>query len=755
MPDLTAFGKATKQPARLNLQALADACLTGGRKGPRLSAALLSCLFLLTLTVNGCAQKAKPLTPYCADSALPASSPQAEDLLSRLETMSPQQKKSELLAALNATSEPSLKAKLAYVLGRVLFGSGSTTDLAEAIASFRQATVLEPLWERSQWHIAECAAAGGDEKTARTALATITNGSSDPESKLAAHYALAQSYVRASETSNARQEFVTVQDLAPQSQFALGSSYYLAEMDLTDGKQSEAIRVLRAYLESSPDGRFAPAIVSRLSRLQDFAASSFDHDLFARVYFAGGQWAKALSEWTKAGHGPGEGNKGGKTCDWIFEQQATCLLNLGKRTQAKQFLADGIKKHPDDPSVPPAATALCRLLNRDGAICIWKNILQKSQNHADIALYNLAIRSPAATALAYYRQLATRYPDSAYAPEARWWLIWDEIQNGKLSAALSHCQQALTRYPATRASVRYSYWCGKILEKLKQKEQAKAAYKKTVASWGWHYYGHRAASRLAALTGKSDQSWTCRKFQLPSAGAPRQTEDWSWPLPPRQLTERAGPTVALLAELRQWDECLDLLKSKDVPELKAFFLSRLDLPLQAINDAGSKLKGAPAKTIFWQMAFPLLYSKQICAESSARGIDPLLVQALIREESRYDPKALSSSKAIGLMQLLPGTALGVAKRLGVPINSAADIHKPENNLKLGIDYLAYVLTRFKGNALLAVASYNGGPNAVKRWAANMPSDVDVFVENIPFGETRDYVRKVFGSYWNYTAIYKQ
>ena len=73
---------------------------------------------------------------------------------------------------------------------------------------------------------------------------------------------------------------------------------------------------------------------------------------------------------------------------------------------------------------------------------------------------------------------------------------------------------------------------------------------------------------------------------------------------------------------------------------------------------------------------------------------------------------------------------------------------------MGIDYLSYVLSRHNGNALYAVASYNGGPNAVAHWASKWGAgDTDVFVENIPFTETRDYVKKVFGSYWNYEAIY--
>jgi soluble lytic murein transglycosylase len=109
------------------------------------------------------------------------------------------------------------------------------------------------------------------------------------------------------------------------------------------------------------------------------------------------------------------------------------------------------------------------------------------------------------------------------------------------------------------------------------------------------------------------------------------------------------------------------------------------------------------------------------------------------------------------MQLLPGTAFGVAKRIGLPLTNKEEIFIPDNNIKMGTAYLNSTLSRFNGNAMLAVASYNGGPNAVKRWldafTAAGGNDLDVFVENIPYRETRDYVRKVFGSYWTYHIMY--
>ncbi|MBZ0186286.1 MAG: lytic transglycosylase domain-containing protein, partial [Candidatus Obscuribacterales bacterium] len=180
-------------------------------------------------------------------------------------------------------------------------------------------------------------------------------------------------------------------------------------------------------------------------------------------------------------------------------------------------------------------------------------------------------------------------------------------------------------------------------------------------------------------------------------------------------------------------------------------------PMRALGTVSYKLTGYPAKDLRWQFAYPLAYAQEIGQEASKRGLDPLLVHGLIRQESRYDPQALSRSKAMGLMQLLVGTAYGTAKHNGIALANKEQIFQPATNIQLGCSYLAYVLKRNNLNAMLAVASYNGGPNAVKKWVARHRkegfNDMDIYVENIPYKETRGYVRKVFANYWNYESLY--
>ena len=127
--------------------------------------------------------------------------------------------------------------------------------------------------------------------------------------------------------------------------------------------------------------------------------------------------------------------------------------------------------------------------------------------------------------------------------------------------------------------------------------------------------------------------------------------------------------------------------------------------------------------------------------------------AVIREESSYDPRARSWVGAVGLMQLMPDTARLVAAAAGIPLVESAGLWEPPVNIALGTQYLAELRARFH-EPLLVVASYNAGPHRVQRWlAARSPADLEEFVDQIPFDETRAFVKRVYTSWHHYRRLY--
>ncbi len=156
----------------------------------------------------------------------------------------------------------------------------------------------------------------------------------------------------------------------------------------------------------------------------------------------------------------------------------------------------------------------------------------------------------------------------------------------------------------------------------------------------------------------------------------------------------------------------------------------------------------------WKAAYPTGLLPTIKGQG-ASGVDPYLVAAIIREESQYDWQAVSRVGAIGLMQVMPGTANNVAQRLGLPAVGRDDLFDQETNIRIGVHYVGQLLEQFSGNVALTIASYNAGPLVVTSWMAQHPGrSQDEFVELIPYQETRQYVKRVLRSYREYIRLDK-
>ena len=159
--------------------------------------------------------------------------------------------------------------------------------------------------------------------------------------------------------------------------------------------------------------------------------------------------------------------------------------------------------------------------------------------------------------------------------------------------------------------------------------------------------------------------------------------------------------------------------------------------------------------VLQKLIYPLGFIGLVEPESRQRALDPLLLTALIRQESTFNPGATSFADARGLTQFIPGTARDVAAALGLTTFQLDDLYHPDVAVKFGAHYLAGLLARFDNNAYLSLAGYNGGPGNVARWArGGAADDVDRFVDQIDFSETSDFVKSVITNYTLYRAIYQ-
>ncbi len=148
--------------------------------------------------------------------------------------------------------------------------------------------------------------------------------------------------------------------------------------------------------------------------------------------------------------------------------------------------------------------------------------------------------------------------------------------------------------------------------------------------------------------------------------------------------------------------------------------------------------------------FPMPFRKELLAKTREVGVDPAYVYGLIRQESRFVLNARSQVGASGLMQVMPATAKWTAKKAGIPF-APEQMQDRDFNIKIGASYLKLVLDDFSGSMTLAAAAYNAGPGRPRRWRDGPLLDAAIWTENIPFNETRDYVKNVLVN----TTIYAQ
>lgn len=275
-----------------------------------------------------------------------------------------------------------------------------------------------------------------------------------------------------------------------------------------------------------------------------------------------------------------------------------------------------------------------------------------------------------------------------------------------------------------QADSRWRYWRGRALAELGRPE-AMLAY--TSLSGEAHYYGFLAAGRLGQPLSLCEDTLAAdaatqqrllrdaefeRVLELFHVGLPWHARSTWRHISPR-LIDRELEQAALIAAGQGWHH----------------------LAISALNQAGRR------RAYPWR--FPMAAKGNVLAEAKRYGVDPALAWGLMRAESAMQADARSPAGALGLLQLMPGTARAVARRNGLSYGGSQSLKEPAVNVALGIAHLAELYADFDGNWVRVAAAYNAGARAVERWLDQRPdSDPDVWIETMPYHETRDYVPRV-------------
>jgi soluble lytic murein transglycosylase len=445
---------------------------------------------------------------------------------------------------------------------------------------------------------------------------------------------------------------------------------------------------------------------------------------------------------------------------------AECDYFLKRHRQAR----DGVKPYIDQASRQGEALFFYAVATRQlGDIPEYYRVVRRladeftAQTWAEEALNNLAthyvVQNEDEQADQVFREMLEKFPLGRYTERAAWKVGWRAYKSGNYADAVRVFETASMRFARSDYRPSWLYWAARAHEALKEPELAAARYTLVATDYLNTYYGRLAVTRLG---GTSPQ----RRLVV-DAPAGNTHDDAAEPAPVVQLPPNE-PTIRALLAADLYDQAFDELRYAqktwgDSPAIQAtigwIHNRRGDLRagINAIKRAYPHYMAAGGEKLpseILKVLFPVDYWPLIRRYSAERELDPYLIAALIAQESTFIADVKSSANAYGLMQLLPSTGRQYARslRLGRRF-SIGMLTTAETNVRMGTAYFADMLRQF-GGAHYALATYNAGPNRVARWISERPGiDRDEFIDDIPFPETQNYVKKILGTAEDYRRLY--
>ena len=324
---------------------------------------------------------------------------------------------------------------------------------------------------------------------------------------------------------------------------------------------------------------------------------------------------------------------------------------------------------------------------------------------------------------------------------------------GKYDEALAAYDRYIRSYPDGDWKTNSLFWSAKILDKLGRTAERDAKAAQIVAEFPFSYYAYRA------------------KELWPSVAATPVSANNVFPDVDAELAKITDPRLATVRALLDVD--LDRAAAREMKVLAARYADNPGVQYMLADvyvQGGEPFKangvlqrqfrpfirhgGSNIPSRFWQILYPLAYWETIQAEAQRRSLDPYLVASVIRQESGFEPSTVSNAGAVGLMQIMPAEASRIAEVGGLTTVTRQDLFDPPTNIAVGAAEFRQKLDAWNGNQVLAIASYNAGEGPVSGWIQRTPlDDIDLFIESIPFAETRLYVKTVTRNRFEYQRIY--
>ncbi|MEJ2207729.1 MAG: transglycosylase SLT domain-containing protein [Anaerolineae bacterium] len=479
--------------------------------------------------------------------------------------------------------------------------------------------------------------------------------------------------------------------------------------------------------------------------------------------------------------------------DEALYYKALCLRGLERPEAALETLEALIEGYPDSRRLADAwlqkGAALVAMDDLDAAIKVFQDTAAffPADEVAPEALWRAAQRRDGedtySEAAQLYEQLQATFPAFGEAEKALWRAGLAYLRAGESQNAADAWSTLLEKYPDTDYRSAALYWLGKLEPKAAEEGEEGGYWERLLATEPDDYFalrvqqlrsgGSLTATRLISTPVAVD-AWDPAKYEA-------EIGDWlaSWTdVPTDTSLVELTPALAGRYDLRRGEALLAaglrteaLAAYDDVRAAVAnepLALARLIVFFQERGLYGQVARCAARLASLWpggslyrapltlqRLAYPLAYADLLSAAAQKYNLDPLLLAALVRQESLFEPAAESYAGARGLGQVMPATGEGIARSLDLEDFVLDDLYRPMISIEFGAFYLAAQMKRFDHRLLVALAAYNGGPGNTLRWLEMTgDGDLDLFVEVITANQSRVYLKSVYEQYLIYERLYR-
>ncbi len=665
--------------------------------------------------------------------------------------MAPDVRAAAIEAALRAAPPPDDAAKLKLVLGRTLLELGKSQQAAAVLgdAALETSPLREYAWK---WSYDALSQDQGQKERARQLLLRLFSCQGEASFKLEAASNLAEESIKDERWADAVEP---LEELLKASPFdcSLAAKLVGACERAGDGaRAAQLARWLYTEMPARPETRaFFLAPKSRMAYVAKLAPQEQLRRLIRlEAANALGPLSSEFGPWSSSlGGSPTEEEK-----SWKLLFEARLEEKAGRARQAaNSLLALAGNKVVSQVALVRAAAAI-------PAAGFSKNELEKAvrllaslpagseaREKAFLALWRWRLRQADQAGAEYFAiKVLDNGRENGDASAFLYRQAWDDSLSGKVAAAyglLGDLVAALPKPNETHQAALYTLLRTGGLSPAKAEE----ARTELLSTSKYGYFGYRLRNFSPPVGDEASGPLPERP-----AGSPGTHLYKSALLDEIALYPEAEGELSMASDARPsaglfWALSQEARKAGDLP--KTIIAARKAFP-GSFGQAGDLLPDDVFKAFY-----PLEHAAAIQSASHDTGLPALFLASVIRQESLWDKEAISRSGAVGLMQLMPYTAREVARKNGLAPPTPERLRTPEWNIPAGARYLKEVFDRWDGRYDLALASYNAGPGNVDKWLARpgCPQEPDLFIESIPFSETRQYVRRIALNYWEYRRLY--